>query len=150
MDKRIANKILMTLDRVAAEIEKLGSSEQLSPRLARDLVAQVDGFSDKFEVAAFGEENLRRRQAKVFQSDKDEPYMSTFDKPFGVHQSDPDEPYMSSYDVDQSHNVTERDEHKVRDLNPYAEGTKRQPSWARGPAGPSTRQGSSKPKQWAP
>jgi hypothetical protein len=76
--------------------------------------------------------------------------MSTFEKPFGVHRSDPDEPYMTSYDVDQSHNVTDRDEHKIRDLNEYADGTKRQPSWARGPAGPSTRQGSAKPKRWAP
>ena len=92
--------------------------------------------------------------------------MNTFDNPNKVIQSDKDEPYMHSigpsfnakgigtYDVDRTSTVSERDEYAVRDLNEYAGGTKKQPSWAKGPAGKSTKQGSTVPRQasktWAP
>lgn len=163
MEKRLANRILTNLEHTASELERLASAGHVDPRLAAELVQKIDGFSDKFEVAAFGEKSFLNRRAKVLQSDKDEPYMSTFDNPNKVIQSDKDEPYMheapasfnakaiGTFDVDRTTTVSDRDEYQVRDLNQYAGGTKKQPSWAGGPAGKSTRQGSyDKPKTWSP
>jgi hypothetical protein len=164
MEKRLANRILTNLEHTATELEKLAKAGHIDARLASDLVEKIDNFSDQFEVATFGPDSFRARQARVIQSDKDEPYMSTFDNPNKVIQSDKDESYMhtapagfnakaiGTFDVDSSSTVTDRDEYNIRDLNPYAGGTKAQPSWKGGPAGKSTRQGSyDKPeKTWAP
>jgi hypothetical protein len=163
MEKRLANKILTNLDHSAGEIERLASEGSIDAQLAADLVCAIDNFSDKLEVHAFGVDSFKRRQAKVYQADKDEPYMKNFDNPNEVLQSDADEPYMHSvpasfnakaigtFDVDQSSTVSNRDEYQVRDLNQYAGGTKKQPSWAGGSTGKSTKLGSNKPeKTWAP
>lgn len=153
MDKHLANRILTNLEHTANEIEKLANSGHIDTRLASDLVSKIDGFSDKFEIATFGLESFRARQAKVLQRDKDEPYMDTFNNPNKVISGDKDEPYMHSvgpsfnskgigtFDVDRSSAVADRDEYQVRDLNAYAEGTKKQPSWAHGSAGKSTKIG---------
>ena len=164
MEKRLANRILTNLEHTATEIEKLAKSGRIDARMASNLVTTIDGFSDRFEAAAFGVESLHNRQAAVLQSDKDEPYMRTFDNPNKVLQSDKDEPYMhtapasfnakaiGTFDVDRTTTVSDRDEYQVRDLNQYAGGTKKQPSWKGGPAGKSTKLGSyDKPeKTWAP
>jgi hypothetical protein len=164
MNKRLANQILTNLEHAATEVEQLAENGHIDAKTASELVSAIDGFSDRFEVAAFGADSFRRRQARVLQSDKDEPYMSTFDNPNSVLQSDKDEPYMhgvsesfnskaiGTFDVDRSSTVTDRDEYQVRDLNPHAGGTKKQPSWTKGPAGKSTKLGSNtKPvKTWAP
>ena len=55
---------------------------------------------------------------------------------------------IPTYDQDNTHSMTERDEYNVRDVSEWSDGTKQQPSWERGPAGKSTKQGSS--KTWAP
>lgn len=158
MKKDLANKILTNLEHSATEIEKLASEKHLDAKIATDLVSKIDDFADKFEIAFFGEESFKRRQAKVIQRDKDEPYMDTFDNPNKVIQSDKDEPYMhgapagfnakpiGTFDVDQTSTVTDRDEYNVRDLNQYAGGTKKQPSWNKGSAGKSTKTGSEVPK----
>jgi hypothetical protein len=164
MEKRLANRILTNLEHTATEIEKLAKAGHIDARLAAGLSEKIDAFSDRFEIAAYGEESFRARQAKVLQRDKDEPYMDTFDNPNKVLQSDKDEPYMhttpasfnakaiGNFDVDRTTTVSERDEYQVRDLNPMAGGTKKQPSWKGGPAGKSTKVGSyDKPeKTWAP
>lgn len=162
MDKKIANTILTNLEHVATELEKLAEAGHVDAKVAADLVLSLDKFSDEFEVKTFGQDSFNARRAAVIQRDKDEPYMDTFDNPNKVIQADKDEPYMHSvpgsfnsrpietFDVDQSANVRNRDEYQVRDLNPYAGGTKKQPSWAKGPVGKSTKTGSSKPKTWAP
>ncbi len=163
IQKNLANKILTTLDQSAARLEKLSSEKKIDSRLAsklQEIVASIDQFSDRFQVAAFGEDALRRHQAKVLKRDSDEGYMDTFENPNKVIQSDADEGFMhktnpsfnskaiDTFDQDMSSAVSDRDEYAVRDLNENADGTKKQPSWARGPAGKSTRQGSTK-KAWA-
>jgi len=163
MEKRLANRVLTNLEHTASEIGRLAKEGHIDARLAADLCSNIDGFSDRFEIATFGLESFRNRQAKVLQREKDEPYMATFDNPNKVIQSDKDEPYMhttpasfnakqiGNFDVDRTSTVSDRDEYQVRDLNQYAGGTKQQPSWKGGPAGKSTRQGAQKPeKTWAP
>lgn len=164
MNKRLANQILTNLEQTATELDQLAEAGHIDAKVAAELASAIDAFSDRFEIASFGEESFRRRQAKVLQSDRDEPYMKTFDNPNKVLQSDKDEPYMhtapasfnakaiGTFDVDRTTTVSERDEYQVRDLNQYAGGTKQQPSWSKGPAGKSTKLGSyDKPeKTWAP
>jgi hypothetical protein len=170
MDKKTANQILSTLDATVGQIEALAKGGKIDPRLASSLIRDLDGFADKFEVAAFGQASLKARQAKVLQKDSDEKYMDTFKNPQKPIQTDADEPYMhktgptfsgkgvETYDSDDTSQVTDRDEYNVRDLNDMAGGTKKQPSWTKGPAGKSTKQGatrqasaSAKPeKTWAP
>lgn len=164
MQKRIANLVLSKLDHIAGELQALKDKGGVDPAAADSIISNIDSFADKFEVAAFGKENLEKRMAKVLQQDSDEPYMKTFENPNKVLQSDADEPYMhkspasfnskgiDNYDQDRTVTVTDRDEYQVRDLSEHADSTKRQPSWSHGPAGKSTRQGSQaeKPeKQWA-
>jgi hypothetical protein len=162
MEKRLANKILTNLDRTASQIEKFAQEGHIDQKLASELVSKIDNFSDQLEVSVYGEKSFLNRKAKVYQSDRDEPYMSTFDNPNKVIRSDADESYMHSvgpsfnskaigtFDVNSTSTVSERDEYAVRDLNQYAEGTKRQPSWSRGPAGKSTKVGSGKTeKNWS-
>lgn len=162
MNKQLANQILTNLDETANLIDKLSKDGKLSPKVAAELTGNIDKFADRFQVAAFGEQSLKAWQTKVgkvLQRDSDEPYMETFQNPQKVIESDADEPYMHrteksfncdsipTYDSDDTSQVTERKEYAVRDLSEHAEPTKQQPSWSGGPAGKSTRQGSS--KQWA-
>lgn len=162
--KKIANKILETLDSTAQQLDKLVKMKKIDPRVAASITRDLDTFADKFEVAAFGIDSFNNRRAKVYQMDADEKYMHTFDNPNKPLKVDADESYMhkvgpsfaskgiGTYDVDRSSTVTDRDEYSIRDLSEYSSQTK-QPSWARGPAGKSTKQGSTVPqrtKTWAP
>lgn len=157
IEKKLANKVLSTLDEAAEKLETLAKAGKIDARLASSLIGEVDAFADKFEAAAFGAKNLESRKAKlakVLQKDKDEPYMDTFDNPIKPVQTDSDEEYMhkvgpslhskgmDTFDADRSSSVTERDEFQVRDLSELSDGTKKQPSWSKGPAGKSTKQGS--------
>ncbi len=159
--KQIANKVLTTLDNTANTLDGLAKAGKIDPRLASQINHDIDTFADKFEVAIYGKDNLQRRaskvrEAKVIQRDSDEEYMKTFENPIKPITTDTDEPYMhkaphgynstkdmDTYDADISSSVTDRDEHQVRDLNEFAGGTKKQPSWEKGPAGKSTAIGSS-------
>jgi len=139
--------------------------------MASSLIRAIDGFADRFEVAAFGKDNLQRRMAKVLKRDPDEKYMETFENVNKPLKTDADEEFMhkvgpsfnakgiGTYDVDRSSTVSERDEYNVRDLSEWSDPTKKQPSWAKGSAGKSTKQGSTRqaaaaaprgPKTWAP
>jgi hypothetical protein len=157
MDKKSANQVLQTLDDTAGRLEKLKVAGKINPKVADGLIKQIDTFADRVQVAAFGKESFQRFQAKVIQKDSDEKFMDTFDNPNKVIQSDSDEPYMhkappsfnskgiDTYDQDGSAAVSERKEYDIRDLNEYAGGTKKQPTWPGGSAGKSTKQGSTKP-----
>lgn len=146
---------------------------QLDARLASSLVRDIDAFADKIQVSAFGSDKFaafKTKVSKVIQRDSDEKFMDTFDNPNKPIQTDSDEPFMKSvgpsfnskaidtFDEDNSSAVADRDEYAVRDLNEYAGGTKKQPSWSKGPAGKSTKQGSTpaqvpakaRAKAWAP
>ena len=158
MDKQAASKILSRLDSTANEVEKLRDDGHLNPREANELLHNIDGFADRLQIAAFGEDAFRAFQAKVIERDSDEPWMDTFENPQKPIQTDPDENYMHTapggynskdiptFDSDDTIQVTERDEFEVRDLSEWADKTKPQPSWAKGSAGKSTKQGS---KNWA-
>jgi len=169
IQKNVANRVLANLDETANKIDSLVKAGKINPKVASSLVRDIDTFADRFQVAAFGPGSLKRHSekvAKVLQKDSDEPYMNTFDNPNKVIQSDSDEPYMhrtdksfnsdaiNNYDQDRTTTVTDRKEHKIRDLSEWSEPTKQQPSWAKGPAGNSTKQGSSpraaSTKTWAP
>lgn len=170
IDKKIANKVLLSLDEAVEKLESLVKAGKIDPRLASALVNDIDTFGDKFEVAAFGPKSLENRKAKlakVLQKDKDEPYMDTFDNTTKPLQTDKDEEFMhkvgpsfnskgiDTFDQDRSSTVTDRDEHQVRDLSDLSDSTKKQPSWSKGPAGKSTKQGSTlaqrvAAKTWAP
>lgn len=159
MDKKVARKIISTLENLAGELEALGQAGKLDVKFATKLATDIDSFSDKLEIAAYGEKSFNERRAKVIQMESDEPYMKTFDNPQKPLQVEADEPYMhetgpsfngksvKTFDSDDSSGVSERDEYNVRDLSEWSEKTKKQPSWSRGPAGNSTKQGSS--KSWA-
>jgi hypothetical protein len=151
--KQIANKVLTNLDVAASKLESLVKSGKADPKLA-SVIREIDSFADRFQVAAFGEESLRNHQAKVLKRDSDEPYMDTFENVNKPLKTDADEPYMhktpasfnakaiDNFDADRSSTVSERDEYAVRDLSEWSDGTQKQPSWARGSSGKSTRQGS--------
>jgi hypothetical protein len=162
--KQIANRVLHTLETTADQLDGLAKAGKIDPRLAAHLTHDIDAFSDKFEVAVYGKENLQRRasrliQAKVIQRDSDEKYMETFKNPIKTITTDTDEKYMhtaehgynstkniDTYDADISSSVADRDEYNVRELNEFSPGTKKQPSWEKGPAGKSTAIGSA-PRQ---
>jgi len=171
IQKQIANKVLANLDETANRIDGLAKAGKIDPRLAAALTRDIDSFADKFQVAAFGPDSLGRhaaKVAKVLQKDSDEKYMDTFDNPNKVIQSDADEKFMhkteqsfnakaiDNYDQDRTTTVTDRDEHQVRDLSEWADKTAKQPSWTKGPAGKSTKQGSAPAprtasgKTWSP
>ena len=167
IQKQIANRVLANLDETANKIDSLAKSGKIDPRLAASLTRDIDAFSDKFHVAAFGSDSLKRhalKVAKVIQKDSDEGYMDTFNNPNKVIQSDADETFMhrteksfnadaiDNYDQDRTTTVTDRKEYAVRDLSGYSNPTKKQPSWSNGPAGKSTHQGSrsASSKTWAP
>ena len=162
MNKQLANKILSNLDETANLIDKLAKDGKLDPKVAAELNGNIDSFSDRFQVAAFGQKSLagwKSKVGKVLQQDSDEPYMKTFENPQKPIQTDADEPYMHrteksfncdsipTYDSDDTSGVTDRKEHAVRDLSELSDPTKQQPSWTSGPAGKSTRQGAE--KRWA-
>lgn len=154
MDKKTANQILSSLDRSANAIDALANAGKIDVKLAAEISGYLDSASDKIEVEAFGTRNLAARQAKVLQRDSDEKFMDTYDNPNKVLQSDSDEKFMhktepsfnskamDTFDADRSSTVSERDEYQVRDLSEHADPAKKQPSWSKGPAGKSTKQGS--------
>lgn len=160
MDKQAASQILSRLDQTANEIDLLAKAGKIDPKLASELNGNIDRFSDKLEIAAYGKASFESRQAKVLERDSDEPYMDTYNNPQKVIEGDADEPYMhesgasfngksiKTFDSDPTIQVTERDEYAIRDVSEHSNGTKQQPSWSKGPAGKSTKQGSS--KTWAP
>lgn len=174
--KQIANRVLSTLDNTAEQLEALAKAGKIDPKLASTIAHDIDAFADKFEVAVFGKDNLMKRasklrQAKVIQRDSDEKYMESFKNPIKTITTDADEPYMhkaepgynstksiETYDADISSSVHDRDEYNVRELNEFSPGTKKQPSWEKGPAGKSTAIGSgparaprqATTKNWAP
>jgi hypothetical protein len=165
IQKQTANQVLSGLDRTATRLEGLVKAGKIDPKLAASLITEIDAFADKFQVAAFGPAKFKAFQAKVakvIKRDSDEGFMDTFENPNKVIQSYADEPYMhktpasfnadaiDNYDADRTSTVTDRKEHNVRDISEHADGTKKQPSWAKGPAGKSTRQGSTRVrKTWA-
>ena len=114
------------------------------------MIQDIDSFADKFQVAVFGPESLKRHQAKVLKSDPDEPYMKTFDNTVEPHQTDSDEGFMhrvdqsfnadaiDTFDADRSSTVSDRKEYDVRGLSEWADATKPQPSWHGGRGGKST------------
>lgn len=144
--KQVANKVLSNLDLAASKIENLAKSGKIEPRLATQLIRDVDSFADKFEVAAFGRDSFARRQAKVLEHDADEHYMKTFDNPNKIIEQDPDEAYMKSsgpsarwdaidnFPQDRTTTVSDRQEYSVVDQSPLSNGgrTERQPSWTGG------------------
>lgn len=157
MDKKLANRVLSTLDKTAKDLESLVEEKKIDPKVASQMIKNIDTFADRFEVAAFGEKNLVTRKAKVLQRDPDEKFMETFDNPQKPIKTDPDEPYMhdtgptwsgkgmKTYDSDDTSQVIDRKEYNVRDVSEWADGTKKQPTWESGPAGKSTHQGAKKP-----
>ncbi len=165
MNRKVANQILTNLDETANRIDALAKAGKINPKVAAQLCGEIDAFADKFQVAAFGESNLKGHQAKVLKQDSDEPYMKTFENPNKPIQTDADEPYMhkveksfnsdaiDTYDQDRSTTVTDRKEHEIRDVSEWADGTKPQPSWTGGKGGKSVRSSATydrKPaKNWA-
>lgn len=159
MDQKVANKLISTLESVATEVDQLAKAGKLDSEFASKVSSQIDAYADRLEIAAFGKESFLKRRAKVLEMDSDEPYMKTFENPQEPLQTDPDEPYMhesgasfngksiKTYDSDDTSQVSERDEYNVRDLSEWSDKTKPQPSWPRGSAGNSTKQGST--KSWA-
>jgi len=169
--KQVVNKILANLDDTAQRIDNLVKEGKLDPKVASSITREIDAFADKFEVAAYGVESFKKRQAqlrqaKVIERDPDEKYMETFQNPVKPIETEPDEPYMhkaehgynstkdmGTYDVDRSSTVVDRDEYEVRELSEWSDKTKKQPSWVKGPAGKSTAIGSARKassKTWAP
>lgn len=164
MDPKIANQILSDLDNTANQIEGLAAKGLITRKAAETIVQKIDGFADKFQVAAFGPDNLRNHQAKVLKRDTDEKFMDTFNSPSKPHQTDADETFMhkveksfnsdaiDTYDQDPTTTVSDRKEHDIRDVSEHSNGTKPQPSWTGGKGGKSTRQGTTRPntdKDWA-
>lgn len=167
MDKTFANQVLATLDETASKIEAFSKEGKVDPKVASELITNIDTFADKFQVAAFGEASFnsyRQKVAKVIEKDPDEPYMKdAFENVQQPRQTDPDEPYMHktepsfnsgsipTYDSDRSSTVSdERHEYNPRDLSEWADSPKKQPSWTGGSGGKSTKQGSTREKTWAP
>ena len=141
--KQIANKVLSNLDVAASKIERLAKAGKIEPRLASQLIHDVDSFADRFEVAAYGRDSLNRRQAKVLKKDADEAYMSAFDNVNDIIKQDADEGYMKesgasagwesikNFDQDRSSTVSDRQEYAVVGQSPMSNGGKTvaQPSW---------------------
>lgn len=156
IEKKLANQVLSTLDKTAERIDGLAKAGKIDPKIASGLVREIDGYADKFQVAAFGEDSLRNFKAKVLKKDSDEKYMDTFDNPNKVVQSDSDESYMhktepsfnsksiDTYDQDRTTTVSDRKEYDVRDLSEMSTQSK-QPSWTGGSGGKSTKQGATRP-----
>lgn len=152
IDKAIANQVLAHLDSSAKKLDNLAKAGKLDAKVASGLILEIDSFADKFQIAAFGEDNFRKFQAKVIKRDSDEKFMDTFDNPNKPIQVEADEPYMhkvdksfgggptDTFDNDNSSGVIDRKEPAVRDLSPLSS-AKKQPS-QNSYGGKSTHQGS--------
>lgn len=172
LDKKIASKVLASLDATGDELTRLAAAGHLDPKVASELIHHIDTSADRIQVAAYGADGLeayKAKVAKVIKQDSDEPFMKTFENPQAPIKTDADEPYMHkteqsfnsksipTFDDDISSSVSERDEYEVRDLSEHADKTAKQPSWPGGSSGKSTKQGSSgrqasaaPRKTWAP
>lgn len=163
MDRKVANQILTNLDDTANRLDGLMKSGKINGKIASKLIQEIDLFSDRFQVAAFGEASLKNHRAKVLKQDSDETYMKTFDNPNKPIKTDADETFMhkveksfnsdaiDTYDADRSSTVTDRKEHDVRDVSEHSDGTKPQPSWTGGKGGKSVRSSAvrTSEKTWA-
>jgi hypothetical protein len=169
IDKKIAAQVLDTLDSTGNEMERLAKAGLIDPKVAAELIRNIDVSADRIQIAAFGEGGLeayKAKIAKVIKQDSDEPYMKTFENVQKPLKTDSDEPYMHdapasfnakaipTFDDDISSSVSDRNEYDVRDLSEWTDKTKKQPSWPGGSSGKSTKQGSERrasgPKTWAP
>jgi broad specificity phosphatase PhoE len=138
------NEMLGRLDKVASDIKDNARDWGIPFKVAKAMVNALDKTADTLEVAAFGEDSLRNRQAemafedrdlakfakealgdeafakaaKVHQRDADEPYMDTFNNIMAPHETDADEPYMSAYSDNQSVAVLEGVSEDGDDLTP--------------------------------
>ncbi len=127
--KKAASEVLFRLDRMAASIQANYEGMGLDQVSAKNLVNDLDRVADLIEVEALGPDSMTIRQtellkqAKVLQKESDEPYMSTFDSPMGVHQKDADEGYMSAFDDDQSEAVIQGKSETGRPLAPLPQPT---------------------------
>jgi len=158
--KQAANKVLSNLDLAASRIEELQKTGKLDPRVASTLIRDIDAFADKFEIAAYGAESLKRRQAAVLQGDADEQhYMKTFENPVKPLVTEKDELYMHntghgarwnedvpSFDADRSSVVMNRPEYTVHGQSEFSNGGKtvKQPSMTSAP-----RKSTASAKTWA-
>lgn len=170
MNKQIASQVLATLDKTGNEVERLMKAGHLDPKVASELIHNIDSSADRIQAAAYGPGGLeayKAQVAKVIKRDPDEKFMETFQNPQAPLKTEPDEPYMHktepsfnsksvpTFDDDISSSVSERDEYDVRDLSEYADKTAKQPSWPGGSSGKSTKQGSERrasakgPKTWS-
>lgn len=168
IDKKIAAKVLDTLDSTGNMVESLLKAGHLDPRVASELIRNIDSSADRIQTAAFGGESLeayKAKVAKVIKRDPDEKFMETFQNPQKPLKTDADEPYMHktepsfnsksipTFDDDISSSVTDRNEYDVRDLSEHADKTTKQPSWPGGSSGKSTKQGAARqasgPKTWS-
>lgn len=124
--KKAASEVLLRLDRMAGTIQANYAEMGLDQTTAKTLVNDLDRVADLIEVNAFGEESVATRQvevlkqAKVLQSESDEPYMKTFNAPMAVQQKDADEGYMSAFDDDQSEAVHQGKSETGRPLAPLS------------------------------
>ncbi len=160
LPKDLANKVLSNLDSAATRIEKLAAEKKIDGRVAAQLIQEIDGFADKFEVTAFGAESLQRRQAAVLKADADEMhYMKAFENTVNPIITEKDEPYMHNsghgvrfnedvltFDADRSSTVVNRPEFSVLDQSKWSNGgkTTQQPSMMSAP-----RKSTASGKTWA-
>lgn len=135
--KNVANKVLSNLDSAASRLEQLAKEGKMDPRLASNMIHDLDAFADRFEVEAFGKDSFVRRQATLITGDADEKhYMKTFDNVNAPLVVAADEPYMHStgpsarwdsvgtYDVDHSSAVSNRPEFAVVGQSEWSNGGK--------------------------
>jgi hypothetical protein len=92
-----AETILTRLDGLARHIQANHKSWGMPFEAAKDVVNNLDKTADLIEVATFGIESFRTRQAEVLKRDGDESYMGTFANPMEPIQTEGDEPYMKAY-----------------------------------------------------
>jgi len=159
--KSVANKVLSNLDSAASRIESLVNEGKIGARVASTLVRDLDSFADRFEVAAFGKENLSRRISTLMKGDKDEEhYMKSFDNVNAPLKVQADESYMHesgdsarwdsipTFDQDNSSAVMNRPEYAVVDQSKWSNDGKSvaQPSLI---SGPLKKHKASGPKTWA-
>ena len=158
--KNLANKVLSNLDSAASRIEDLSSQGKINPRIAANLIRELDSFADRFEATAFGADSLNRRKATWIQGDSDEKsYMDGFNNVNAPHKTDADEEYMhevgpsayfdsiKTFDQDRSSVMMNRPEYAVVGQSEYSNGGKsvRQPSMTSG----LKKHKASGPKSWA-
>lgn len=82
----------------------------MDPTLAARLVQEIDSFSDRFQVAAFGEESFKKHQdrvAKVLECGPQDKVIKGLGNPNGVLEAESDEPYMKEFNVDMTSQLQE-------------------------------------------